>query len=499
MPDAIGQKTIFGLKVETSGAEGTAVALGAGNKREMLEGSGNDPQASVGYNEDALNEDITESWLNDNVPKKSWKANFRFQGHEEELGVLFGTLEDPVQMTNPRAYIHEFKISNLTRALTAVIAKGQGKSASSDILEVLEMAGARYAKLAISQGQERAEAVWDAIAKAWTYGSSTNTSSTALNMTMPSSSFPPPFLLFDHLNVYLAHQETLSFGASHAVDLSSVSWELIRGLADSNEELKASSGFILPYENKRRSVKAAFEFVKEDSTVKQFLQYARAKSLMKSIIEWLADKGIPGCSISGAGPSQDISGGTDGNLKVTITLIDSKNGNVSETYSLSLTPGSLNSGALIAAAIQTAVRAKTATDARLQEAINNFVCNYDDDVENKYFLTIDSNKLFNVTVEDGDSDNVADDLNLGTANGGTEPGYQPYLCRLYLPELCSNIPGDEYKVGSMKKKFEMMALARYGTDTPDGFTSSDTYLQSDMQNEICRMVLVNRLSSNPLS
>jgi hypothetical protein len=116
--------------------------------------------------------------------------------------------------------------------------------------------------------------------------------------------------------------------------------------------------------------------------------------------------GTQGKSVSGATPSTDISAGTDNALKVAVH---------GETpLTVTLTVAGLNTGALIAAALETAINA-----ALLAAGSDNRVwCQF---AAGKYEVYDQSTGAASaVAITDADTNNVADALKLGTLNGGTE-------------------------------------------------------------------------------
>lgn len=488
MVTVAGHKSIFGLKQEST--PGTAVQLGASDQRELLEGSSFDPEKTHEANEDALNPDLTASWLNTEVPKFQAKTNLRYQGHELELGVLFGSVVNPVQMSHPLAYITEFKVANLSDYMTAVLAKAQGRSSDADVSEVHEYAGALVSALAVAMGEGRAIATWDYLAKAKTRASTTNTKTTVRSMTMPSASYPPPLIHFDHLKLYVAHQDDASFAASagYEINVNDVEWALTRGL----EVVRTSGGFTLPFESTRRMLTTAWNFPIEDTTTLTYLQYALEKAALKAIMELTADQAIAGAVTSGSSPSEDITSEEKKNLSVTFTL-----GSDTETVVVTIDTTGLDTGAEIAAAIQAAFRAATATDARFQRFLDKFTVDWSTTVEDKYFAYVATNDP--VDIEFNDIGHLEEALKLTLKHDGVEHAHVHFMHRLYLPHLESDVPGEDLKVGTLSKKFNLKAMATYGSDTPAGFTSSDTYLASSMSSEIARLVIVNRVSSNPVS
>lgn len=116
--------------------------------------------------------------------------------------------------------------------------------------------------------------------------------------------------------------------------------------------------------------------------------------------------GTQGSSTSDASPSTDISGGTDTTLKAAV------DGNSPVTVTLTLT--GLDTGAEIAAALESGINTALSTagyDARV----------WADFTGGLYVIKSQKTGTASaVVITDGASNNLADDLKLGTGNGGTE-------------------------------------------------------------------------------
>jgi hypothetical protein len=110
-----------------------------------------------------------------------------------------------------------------------------------------------------------------------------------------------------------------------------------------------------------------------------------------------------GTSTSGADPSTNIAGGTDCKFKISV------DGDAAEEVTLTLT--GLTSGALIAAAMQRAIRALGGL--KLFTAVSF--------ASGLYVFTSASYRPESaIVITNGDTLNVADNLKIGLANGGTE-------------------------------------------------------------------------------
>lgn len=110
-----------------------------------------------------------------------------------------------------------------------------------------------------------------------------------------------------------------------------------------------------------------------------------------------------GTSTSGANPSTDISGGVDNKIKISV---DGDDAEVAE-----ITLAGANSGANIASALQTAIRALGGNKA-------NVTCTYSDSL---YVITSATKGTgSSVVITNAADHNVAEELKLGVSNGGTE-------------------------------------------------------------------------------
>jgi len=127
-------------------------------------------------------------------------------------------------------------------------------------------------------------------------------------------------------------------------------------------------------------------------------------------IAWESDKGMGygGMSMSDVTPSTDISGGADDQFGISV------NGDAVEQVILA-DVATLNTAALIVAAINTALKSLTGSNNKAAKAYY---------YGGRYFIAgpVDTSAPGTeaVVVSDGLANNVADDLKLGLANGGTE-------------------------------------------------------------------------------
>jgi hypothetical protein len=113
-----------------------------------------------------------------------------------------------------------------------------------------------------------------------------------------------------------------------------------------------------------------------------------------------------GKSVSGASPSTDISGESDSKFKISV------DGDTAEE--VTLTVGSLNSGALIAAAMQTGIRALGGKKALV-------TVTYDDVEAGKYcIVSADGGTGSAVVITAAENGSITEELKIGTVAGGTE-------------------------------------------------------------------------------
>jgi len=125
-------------------------------------------------------------------------------------------------------------------------------------------------------------------------------------------------------------------------------------------------------------------------------------SLSYPVTDWNA-----GFHAGGTNPSVDISGGTDTSFKI---LADSE----STAQTVTLTVAGLNSGSLIAAAMQAAIRA-------LGGAYSLVTVTYEGSPVTDYYLITSgtTGATSAITITNATSNNVADNLKIGVANGGS--------------------------------------------------------------------------------
>jgi hypothetical protein len=250
----------------------------------------------------------------------------------------------------------------------------------------------------------------------------------------------------------------------------------------------------------RRGTEITLRFLRDDTNSDVFRQLAEDNEKLKLWIDNTSTEGIPGISISDGTPSTDISGSSNSKLEVTLT--DAVSGET-ETKEVTLTLTGLNSGALIAAAIQTAFRAVTATNSRFQRCWQKITCNHNSTVSAKYAITIASNERINVDVTAASSVDLAPELKLGAANGGTEVDAVAYRLMFYVPEVIFEPLGEEVEGGVSEVEFKGYTATSYGATAPKGFDADDDdHLSTDLtgtSNQDVRVVIVGRVSTSPIA
>lgn len=118
--------------------------------------------------------------------------------------------------------------------------------------------------------------------------------------------------------------------------------------------------------------------------------------------------GTQGASVSGAAASTDISAGTDTTLRMSV--------DGGAVVSVVLTVAGMNTGALIAAELES--KANAALLAATQDA--RVWVDFDAGTDTYSVYSQTTGLTSSVVITDGLADNVADDLKLGVANGGSE-------------------------------------------------------------------------------
>lgn len=216
----------------------------------------------------------------------------------------------------------------------------------------------------------------------------------------------------------------------------------------------------------------------------------------KAIMTFFDTRGCPGVSVSASSPGTDITGiGVTADFGISIDGVASAN--------VTLTTAGLNSGTLIAAAIQVAVRAlASSVNARYYKAYSEFTCDYNTTVAGKYHCKAGDHRgaLSSAVIIAGALADCAATLKLGVANGGTEHVGIYNMARGYLPELwlTGSNPEAFQGPGVVRPQLAFRAGIGYGSSTPTGFTSADTYLTTDMSSEDIRWVTINELAADPI-
>lgn len=494
----LGKETLVAVKPETSTAEGTPVACGAGNQIDIIGGE-IDRIYENKVDEDTLSPSLKHTWQEPVQSSAKFNLSPKYQTLEPILAVTLGSEIAPAQQTNPRAYAHEFREATISRALTIPAAKGEDKAAAS-ILEVVELTGCKVSELTIDQsdvGRAKIEASF--VSKDTDYDSTTNTPATMDDITHGDSSYPVNLMTFDHLRrggIRLAAQGSDVFGDSQKVAVSAVKVGIKTGLLDSIDDNYSTSGREVPVQAGKFMASLGLTLFRDSTAAKAIYDLIRNNQLLKAILWWKSDRGVPGCIISASSPSVDISGGSDTKLNFTITHILT---GTAEDVEITLALAGLNSGALIAAAIQAALRAKTATSALIQEFLDTAYCDHNSTVSGKYYITANTSVLYDIDSKAASSLDLADELKLSTGAGGTAPDHVCYGYKVFMPEVVFSPPSEKFEMGAKPVELEGFAMAGY-TTTPYGFnTAEDSLLASNMSGEQIRIVAINRLAVSPMA
>jgi hypothetical protein len=401
---------------------------------------------------------------------------------------------------HPLAYTMECDRDTIADALTAAFSLGEGH-ATADMLRVLEVCGLRFSEAEFSQGNgEEAKAVWGFVGKAQTRDSATNTSANLNDVTFPDATYPSRPVTFDDVTIRLAQQDSTSFDSDENIDASGYGIKIMTGIPTDTAKHLSTNGALLPVQLERRGAEITLRFLRDDTNSDVFRQLAEDNEKLKLWIDNTSTEGIPGISISDATPSTDISGSS--NSKLEITLTDAVSGET-ETKEVTLVATGLDSGAKIAAAIQAAFRAVTATNSRFQRCWQKITCNHNSTVSAKYAITIASNERINVDVTAASSVDLAPELKLGAANGGTEVDAVAYRLMFYVPEVIFEPLGEEVEGGVSEVEFKGYTATSYGATAPKGFDADDDdHLSTDLtgtSNQDVRVVIVGRVSTSPIA
>lgn len=501
MSPVLGKSTLVAAKPETSGSEGTAVALGAGNQFDVLEGLNVPPTNKNNYEEDVLSPTTKASWSEPESATITIPVSPKYQTLEPLFGVLLGSETAPAVQSNPLAYANEFKEATIARALTIAIGKAESKI-EANVLEVIELSGCKVVEYSLEQSDfGRAKEEFTFVGKDTSYSSTTNTAATIVGITLGDASYPTNLMTFDHLKrggFYLAAQDSDAFGASQLVSISKWNLKIKTGVSDKIDDNYSSTGREVPIQPGKFIVDIGCTLFRDNTAARAIYQKIRNGEMFKAKVHYKSDRGIPGASIGAVNPSLDITGSSNRKLKIRITHILT---NTTEDVEITLAKVTgLDTGAEIATALQTAFRAATATGTLFQTFLDTCTVTYTGSpVTDYYKITASTSCLYNVSVIAATSLDLKAELKLGTGAGGTEPAYSSYQRIFYIPEIKFSDPGDEFDMNTKPVPLEGRAMASY-TTTPYGFnTAEDTYLQSNMSGEQIRIVLVNRLATSPFA
>jgi len=504
MAEILGRHTIAGAKLES--VNGTAVAVGAGNGIEIKDGSGVGRQFTMKVNDDILRPHPTQSYSSIEQSKSGPKTDLNYRGLELLLAILFGGSGVPYAHpdAHPQVKITKFVRTTLASAMSYVNSLGEGDQVA-DIVRMTELRGCRVKSLSVSQDNlERCELEWLLCAKGTKYDSTTNTPSTAGNITIADVIYPGNIGVFEHLDIALAQQDQSNFSfANNEIDASKLKLELESGISDDAEKNNSTKDGMVPSDIGRTMGKINLTFLRDDTATEVFLSLLRSKNKLKMKARYQSDNGVPGLIASVGSPSEDISGSNNTALEFTFELFTDYPNDVSvtEVLEIALSVALLNTGDLISAAIQAAVRASTATDVRFQRLYDNFICNWDDTVEDQYALWIATEDLVNLTctVPTVPDDDLADELEL---DAGSNIVYDtvPYAHILLMPEMVFSPPDEEVALEDNSKELTGALMAGYGANPPDGFTvPDDDLLDADFDTEDIRWIQIGRNTSNPLA
>ncbi len=493
-----GYETLLAAKVESTA--GTAIAVGAGDRIDAKSISLS-AKYDQGRDEDSLSPTVKKTWLKTTIPNGTIEAYLPYWGVERLFAILMGGCTASAHPDgHPLVGVLEFDRDTIAKSLTAAFSLGEGH-ATADILRVLEVCGLRFASAEFSQenGAE-ASASWEFVGKAQTRDSATNTSTNLDEVTFLDASYPSRPVTFDDVTIRAAHQDSDTFGSGQNIDASGYTLKIMTGIPTDTAKHLSTNGALLPVQLERRGCELTLTFLRDDTNSDVFRQYAEDNEKVKILIDNMSTEGVPGLSVSDSSPSKDISGSSNSKLKITLT--DEVTAET-ESKEVTLTLTGLTSGALIAAAIQTAFRAVTATNSRFQRCWDKLTCDYNSTVSAKYAIGIASNERVSPTVVAASSVDLAPELKLGTPGSGDEYDAVAYRLMFFIPEIVFAPVPEEVSGGVSEVEFNGVASTAYGATAPYGFDADDddhlsTDLDGDADQDI-RIVVVGRVLTSPIA
>ena len=418
-------------------------------------------------------------------------------GVPELLGQVLGTATAGTEVNNAKTYKRNYEYdSSAAEALSTLYTlawHADPDNASTQLKECKDLQIIGWSISAPADGEIEAEIkiysetdpIWDSAVNT---GSSTWTVPWNEFSGRPKSTILPGLLHSDHFEnrIWLAPQGQGTFAAADKLCL--VDWTLEVDFAAKTDNYAACGGKAARPGKWSLTISGTLSEWSSDTLV----EARDARTPYKLKLHGVSERGAEGNSVSAATPSTDISGGTDTSFQVNL------DGDGAQT--VTLTVGTLNTGALIAAAIQTAVRALTAADAKNQQAYDYFACDYDSSVSGRYFLQSGSNKgaASSVVITDAASDNVADDLKIGSTNGGTESVGVYDAIKFFFPTVYITEFEPVPDTAEVLQPTLTLTVAQGPDSAPVGFTvSDDSDLSSDIDAEAMRIVTINRQATKP--
>lgn len=363
-------------------------------------------------------------------------------------------------------------------------------------IEVMEAPGAMPQSMRI-EWPENAEATVNGSLLTGTHTNNGTNGSTEMDaLTFAAGCGEAGLMHTKHFEVKLARE-----GSSLVtVQVKSASLEITNGLSEDNKVTKNAAGVTDTQPQRTGKLQATLTLQLATEADSAYGQGWDDNAVYRATLKATDTYGAPGKSRSGTNPATDLSGlGSSGDLK--ITLID---GEAAQTVTLSL--ASLTTGSAIAAALQAAIRSLTPSDPSYSNAYSGCTVTYNGSPPNDYYEITPGGHhgaLSKPVVTDGTTNNIADDLKLGTANGGTEQAGLYNFLKIWLPELRFS---DRYTgrdidgVGRTQPTLQFVATACWyanGESAPTGFgASDDTDLDYDCESELV-IAIQNERSSNP--
>lgn len=253
--------------------------------------------------------------------------------------------------------------------------------------------------------------------------------------------------------------------ASSVVPVKSLSIGYDSGLSEDNVTSKNSSGSTVarPVRNAKPTWTLTMQLHEEITNA--YGQGWDDDAVYHAIVTFTDTFGCAGVSQGDVNPSIDLSAAGDGSIG--ITLITGEAAQDAE-----LTVATLNSGALIAAAIQTAIRSLTASDPSNQKAYDECTVTYDGAPATDYYEIIPGGHHGGVSAPVVSAGGTGVDhsgaLKLGVAGGGTEQVGVYNVAACYIPYMHYSAKPDGRSISGIARTQSTLTFVATGCEIVAG-------------------------------